>query len=702
MKIIFKNCNNINQGEIQIEQGKLNIKYGANGTGKSTIATAIERKISNEATLVDLLPFKLRQDNPQNLVPEVDGLAGIGSIRIFNENYLEQFVFKPDELVANSFEIFIKTPDYEQHLQAIEGIVKKTRSAFSEDPDLDLFLTDLRELSGCFKLTAKSEISKASPGYKALERGNKYEHIPKGLEEYEPFLKHEKNISWIGWQQQGQPFLEISHACPFCTLPATAKRETIKRFSEEYDKKTIEHLTKIIGVIEKLGKYFSDEARAKINQIIKQKDGLQKEHTDFLISIKTQIGTLTDKLEQLKSLSGQSFKETEKVAEKLPTLRLDLTFFEHLNSTETQRIIAVLNGKLDELSVDAGRLQGEINKQRKATKKLIEENLSTINGFLANAGYKYEVLITDESDGHRLRLRHVEYTEAVSGGSQHLSFGERNAFALVLFMFECLSKKPDLIVLDDPISSFDKDKKFAILNMLFQDFHSFKGKTVLLLTHDIEPVIDTVKVLKRMFSSISTAHFLKASDGNLTERLITADKMLTFGQICSSVIRSTCPLIIKLIYLRRYFETIDDLGDTYQLLSNLLKGRQTPEDHRRRNLDGSYMPLSAKDTNKGMETIREMLVLPSFDYQNTVSCLADNKFLLTLYRDAKNGYEKLQIYRLIDSTHKNSVIRKYINETYHIENDFICQLAPTEYDQIPQYVIDECDKMIQEVFHKQP
>ena len=45
---------------------------------------------------------------------------------------------------------------------------------------------------------------------------------------------------------------------------------------------------------------------------------------------------------------------------------------------------------------------------------------------------------------------------------------------------------------------------------------------------------------------------------------------------------------------------------------------------------------------------------------------------------------------------KNSVIRKYINETYHIENDFICQLDPTEFDPIPQYVIDECDKVIAE------
>ncbi len=37
-----KNCNSILTGNIKVEEGKLNIKYGINGTGKTTIAKAIE------------------------------------------------------------------------------------------------------------------------------------------------------------------------------------------------------------------------------------------------------------------------------------------------------------------------------------------------------------------------------------------------------------------------------------------------------------------------------------------------------------------------------------------------------------------------------------------------------------------------------------------------------------------------------------
>ena len=60
-------------------------------------------------------------------------------------------------------------------------------------------------------------------------------------------------------------------------------------------------------------------------------------------------------------------------------------------------------------------------------------------------------------------------------------------------MFQAISENADLIVLDDPITAFEKDKKFAIIRRLFDNKKdSFKGKTVLMLTHEIQPVIDYI------------------------------------------------------------------------------------------------------------------------------------------------------------------------------------------------------------------
>jgi hypothetical protein len=262
-------------------------------------------------------------------------------------------------------------------------------------------------------------------------------------------------------------------------------------------------------------------------------------------------------------------------------------------------------------------------------------------------------------------------------------------------MFECLSTKPDLIVLDDPISSFDKDKKFAILDRLFLQPNSFSGKTVLLLTHDMEPVIDTIKILKRQFNQ-ANAYFLRTTNGALSEREIKACDIVSFAQICIKAVNSQSHQITKLIYLRRYFEIIDDKGDAYEVLSNLFKKRRPPVDYRIHHPDGADELLSSTALQSGIEQIKKMLKVGTFDYEAVLAGIENETELKKLYTTAANGYEKLQIYRFIDGKHKISVIRKYINETYHNENDYICQLNPTEFDPIPQFVIDECDKVIGE------
>ena len=113
-------------------------------------------------------------------------------------------------------------------------------------------------------------------------------------------------------------------------------------------------------------------------------------------------------------------------------------------------------------------------------------------------------------------------------------------------------------------------------------------------------------------------------------------------------------------------------------------------------VDGIDEPLSPSALRTGIDQIKDKLNVATFDYEAVISYIENQAGLKNLYTNATNGYEKLQIYRLIDENHKSSVIRKYINETYHVENDYICQLDPAEFDPIPQFVIDECDKVVVE------
>lgn len=44
---------------------------------------------------------------------------------------------------------------------------------------------------------------------------------------------------------------------------------------------------------------------------------------------------------------------------------------------------------------------------------------------------------------------------------------------------------------------FDGNKKYAIIHKLFQEIPSFKGKTVLLFTHEFSTIIDTIYVMEK-------------------------------------------------------------------------------------------------------------------------------------------------------------------------------------------------------------
>ena len=304
--------------------------------------------------------------------------------------------------------------------------------------------------------------------------------------------------------------------------------------------------------------------------------------------------------------------------------------------------------------------------------------------------------IAGEGDQRKLRLRHMDFDGYVSGGSQHLSYGERNAFAIVLFMYECLSKNPGLIILDDPISSFDKNKKFAILEMLFRraSGECLKNRTVLMLTHDVEPVIDTLKSVRKLFNNLVTASCLRLSAGVLEELPVNDGDIMTFMQICKSIVESAdCEEIIKLIYLRRYFEIVDESGDAYQLLSNLFHRRIVPLDHREPVAAGTgYPEMAPEKLQQARQDIREYV--DSFDYPRLQALVSSPDEIKHLYHRCRNGYEKLQVFRLLELDQDHPVIRKFVNETYHIENEFICQLDPSRFDLIPEYVITECDNII--------
>lgn len=692
MKIEIRNCNNIELGEVIIQENTLNIKYAVNGTGKSTIAKSIIASVSDRQnksnTLAELTPFKLigKED-----IPNVKGIDKIETIKVFDEKYINDFVFQPDDLLKGSFDIFIRDQRYEDGMKDINGIMDVIRKKLSDDVETSNLIRDFDEISASFGKTVKAGIHGSSTIAKSFKDGNKVSNIPEGLELFSRYIQHESNYKWIKWQMDGKIFSDMSSECPFCVTEIETKKKTIEKVSAVYEPKAIESLNKIVAAFDRLRKYFSEAAKSKIDEFVKNVNGYSEEQTAYLLEIKEQIERLKTKFVAAKSIGFSSLKDVAILIDALKSHIIDVDLYVHLNSEETKKRAEIINKAFEELILAAGNLQGRINIQNKIIEQLVKDNSDGINSFLKNAGYSYTVsLIEDATGQHRLRLNHKDIAEEVTNVRSHLSYGERNAFALTLFMYDALKNVPDLIILDDPISSFDKNKKYALMDMLFKKGNSFRGKTTLLLTHDFEPIVDMTLHHPDRFSKPHSS-FLENKHGHLIEKEIARDDIDTFLGINKKNISSNLPTLNKVVYLRRLHEITDQKGLPYQLVSSLLHKRdipiyQGPEGERN---------LTPEEINYASNEIKKLIT--DFDYGVLLNLIKDIKGMCELYRQTHSNFEKLHIYRILfDGKMKNpsDIVKKFINEAFHIENNYIYQLNPRDFQLVPQHVIDECDEYV--------
>jgi len=575
----------------------------------------------------------------------------------------------------------------------IDELVESLRLKLVNDNEVDDLLNDFDALLSGFGKETREGFHKASPLQKGLGSGNKVANVPKDLELYTDYIQSKNNFKWVDWQIKGVNYLDITGNCPYCVAGIDEKVEIIRRVGEVYEPKSIENLNKLVEVFERLGNYFADDTRNQIASFIRNLDGFTPDQIEFLREVKRQIERLRIKFLDAKNLGFRSLKDVDQLAESLKEKKISLEFLSHLDSTRTREKARHVNDMIDGLLDEIGPLQGFINRQKNHIEKVIEKHSVEINGFLRNAGYKYKVsIIENENIGeYQLKLIHNDLNGEVSNVRSRLSYGERNAFALTLFMFDALKSNPDIIILDDPVSSFDKNKKYALMDLLFRRTTGFRGKTVLLLTHDFEPVIDLIYHHSDRFDN-PIVSFLENRKGTISSLPVTKEDVRSFIDVLDSNIENSSSIICKLIHLRRRLEILNEKNFAYELISNLVHKRSEPTTRS----DEVERPMTKEEIGIGTSEIRKKI--KDFDYKACLKIVLDNQVLLSLYQSEISNYEKLQIYRIMSDGHvsdePSDIVRKFVNETFHFENDFIYQLDPSKYQTVPQYVIDECDRFI--------
>lgn len=697
LAIEIRDCNSISVANVTLRRAALNIKYGPNGVGKSTIANALRLRALGDESLATLLPFKHRgvAGAPS---PRVVGADSIKNVLVFDDEYVSQFVFRPDEVLKDSFEVFINTEEYKQGLSQIEALFQSLKDTFTQQDEFAAALTAFTALRDAFGVTKGGALAKTSKGYKAIGMGSKLANVPEALQGYKQFLDSDNPADWITWQSKGKSFLDLSDNCPFCSS-TDVNKETAKQVSEVYESAAVKTLSALRLVIDELGDYFEKGKLERLRGLLTSVDDLSPEQSAFLANLRTQVQTFLEKLTALRSLSFHTLRNTDTntVGTVLLDLKIDLPLLDALNSDKTSSVVGLINGSLDEVATRIDELRAEIGKQKGRIAALIKGNENAINDFLRSAGYRYTVKIEQTPTSYRMIVEHEDLSGHLEAANRHLSYGEKNAFALVLFMHHVRKEKPDLVVLDDPVSSFDKTKKFAILHQLFHGSSSMREFTTLLLTHDIEPAIDIVlNPTAAQFDMMHpTAHFLEGREGSVHEKRIERHHISTFSQVCKDNIDAAFDDVIKSIYLRRLYEAHGDLGVEYDILSSLLHVREKAS---AKGTDGKLTPLPENVVASGIVKIRESI--PGFEYDQLVRELKDPAVVKAKFEATEIGYEKVQLFRTLladESQAKldDEAFQKFVNESYHIENEYVMQLNPREFDAVPEHVVLKCKSIVE-------
>ena len=700
--VVIKNCNNIKETSIIIEEGNLNIKFAINGTGKSTIAKALLKK---DEDLSLLKPFGKEE------IPYVECNPNIDNVELFDSDFVNKVVFNGSNVIENAFEVFIKSDKYDEQRNNINILLHELKQKIIGNEELNKLNEQLIKLSSKINYKKEKNTIDSRGMYSSIKTDKNIFNIPKELNKYSLFLSDkEKNILWSEWKNKGKTY-DYGEICPYCAEKFSGDHEKENEaFNSYYSKANVSNLTEFSNIIDNTKTYLNTDNFKKIEKCIKE--NIPNTDKDLIFTkFMSEATYLKEKIYNITTFD--SYKVEKSDISNLSNILLDLKIstndLEYFNNENLIKSIDIINSSITEMLGKISDLQKEIGKMNSLVISKMSCCKKEINSFLKLAGFNYEFDIVKDGD-EKNSITVLKYVNSdnekiqVSDIEKHLSWGEKNAFALVLFMYYALSKNPNLIILDDPISSFDGNKKYAIINRLFcnkGDYEdSFYNKTVLMLTHDFEPIIDFG--INHKPTKETNMWYLKNNNGIIQEQKInvSSDVLSTIKFYYNESINEDNNIISRICFLRKHLEHISTKKNSeenaYNILSSIIHG-----DNLRKKIDDEqYEDLSVDEIKNGEEWIKQFI--KTFDSNKILRDNINNKYILDSYKTETNNYIKIQLFRVyLESSgnrnklkERNSIVLKYIDEIYHIENDYIFSLDLIKFDIIPDFIINSIDEFM--------
>lgn len=321
--------------------------------------------------------------------------------------------------------------------------------------------------------------------------------------------------------------------CPYCFQKMTTeyKKSLVESIEKVLSKKVEEH-QKVLGkyglnlicidlqMYKKLNGYQTcidliDESNALIqehNNDLKKKIENPYEvcvvKNDSIKSLIIKLDEALKNLEKARMEYNKDSKKTEPIIAELNKINNEITHYDVMDLAlqfEKQEKERILNQKLlNELKVIYDTKKKAVE-DLEAQRKNVELALDNINACMKYIFFSDNRLKIEYVDGVYKLLSHGKSVKPCN-----VSVGERNIIGLSYFFTSILEGKEEksayaedyILVIDDPVSSYDMENKIGILSFLKYKLSVFlegsKNSKALVMTHDLQTFYDMQKVLEEI------------------------------------------------------------------------------------------------------------------------------------------------------------------------------------------------------------
>lgn len=716
------NIKNISKGSLEITKNCLNVFYGKNGTGKSTLVRALRYCCEQSTEASDKLQsYRYRETGDPSLAPSITCSGKIKELLVFDDAWIDSHCFKQSNLHENAYELYVLNDDVrrlEKKRADKLGYLRKVLHS-PEVEKMDDDLSQIVKLLG--KLNGSGEFTARSPIAKAYKNGSPIEPLPGNLKGVVSGMDAIRKADWLQWHMSAPEVADRS-VCPYCGASDQVIQDACREYDASRSDESVKKWQNVASCYSKYKGQLSRHNAAVLGKVVKSSKPPTKGQLDELAQIADEANCAMGAFKDIRDLLSRDdsvdaailVSELRGHAAALSGCKLFRQTSNKVKTSESKAVEWTI-GAIERMATAQADIDQISNDLLKRVADSIRGHQDEINAFLKQCGYSYEVsiecsVVTSEA---RILLKPTGLRAPVASPLEALSFGEKNALALMLFMHEAVKRKSALVVLDDPISSFDYDKRYGILYTLFSGkctlFQSnLSGRTVLVTTHDPLVLKDLIAVgVGGVGRKKLRGQYLSCDKGGLlTSVPLGNDALVPLTQLLSRQIKRAVgkPRFIGYVKIRQLAELLrkdrterkTKYAWSFDLLSDIIHGRTREEvlaNHK-------WADCNRREVSMCENLVKELTGW-EIDYWEELDSFSDcMPYLISSYeRGTFSSEEKLLTVRLMLERDKSlssgcEVLKRFADETCHIGGSYLYQLDGAMFDQVPFYVIDWCDEVV--------